>query len=672
MIDYLIVTFIKEEYQAVLDCFSVFDQESKSIGSPRVVLVPIKENQVVKVVIERMEATSNMPALKNTLAWITEYKPKIVLSVGIAGSPPTSDIFLGDVLLVIEILNMTRGAETVEGKEESVTSAYLPSAIKRYITSLADNDLKMWQKRNNIGERPRVERIRDRGRAWNKKINRVLTDNKERTQPKFVDGVIACSDSLIKSEKIMKQRLSVNRDILGNDMESVGVAEACEEKDIPLLIIRGISDIVGLERSDQWKRYACETAASFALNLVEVDCITDISKKPTDGKLQLTEDIEKAIESLEAVLSQIETSESSKLTCKEVFNLFIELPEKLKKQYAPRLFDTLDRPMKYLGDKDLVLEVANACIACCSDANDEASAECEARARICGTSWVYQRTGELTLAEQEAQKSIEISEGIGSDENLAFCKKCLGRLNRLQAEKETNLTRRNTLFENSQNNLKQAIELFGKLGRFGVDSYEVGDCYSLLGRTYLSASKIDLAWDYAIKASKQININSKDYLDLRILEGDILAAKENYDEAIIAFEDVQTTVNQDYQFSEIVARAHYSKANTLNKMNRNECAKTEFGKARKIWESYEEYHFAADAEWGEILIDNIKILSRRVINLLIVEKPIVRCKAFEIYKEREKLPNRRVIAQRQGADITIWKILIKEAKKKLAQNRTLI
>ena len=41
------------------------------------------------------------------------------------------------------------------------------------------------------------------------------------------------------------------------------------------------------------------------------------------------------------------------------------------------------------------------------------------------------------LAEQEAQRSLQISELLHLGKNLAFCRKCLGRLKRLLAEAET-------------------------------------------------------------------------------------------------------------------------------------------------------------------------------------------------------------------------------------------
>ena len=675
MVDYLIVTFIREEYETVRNYFLVPNEASASptIGSTHVISAITKKKQKVKVAIARI-GKGNILALENTLDLITEQKPKLVLAVGIAGAPPKSDIFLGDVLLANEILNMTVSAETSKGKEETTVSAYLSPTVKKYVAHLAASDLMEWQQ-NNIDNRPKVQGIGKtwtRNKEWDKKINEVLDDNKKRTQPKFVDGPIACSGSLIKSHKIMKEKLNINRDILGNDMESVGVAEACQRSDIPLLIVRGISDIVGHERSDEWKMYACKTAASFALELVNINCVDLIQSKSTGGKVKLPDDTKKVIELLNTILYQIGDSETSKTAsmCREAFSLFTKLPEELKKQWAPKLFDTLDRPMKYLGDKDLVLKVAKTCItSCCSDETDEIR-ECEARARICGTSWVYQRTGDLHAAAKEAEKSIKISKAIGSDKNLAFCKKCLGRLNRLRAEEEKDLVIRKALFAKSRDNLEKAIDLFGNLGRYGPESFEVGDCYSLLGRTYLSAGKVDRAWSCATEANRRIDPYSKDYLDLCILKGDILAAKKNYKKAIMEFEKVTSTVDQDYQISEIVARAHFSKATTLKRMNQMEDARAEFKKAREIWEHYKEYDFKAQAEWQILLIDNR--FSTRIIKLLEVEESRVRCEAVKIYKKRRLSPNQGAIAQRKnkdkdaiGNDTTVWKNLIKIAEKKI-------
>lgn len=51
-------------------------------------------------------------------------------------------------------------------------------------------------------------------------------------------------------------------------MEAGGVYEAARRSSRPLLCVRGISDIVGFRRNDEWKDYACHTSAAFVKALI--------------------------------------------------------------------------------------------------------------------------------------------------------------------------------------------------------------------------------------------------------------------------------------------------------------------------------------------------------------------------------------------------------------------
>ena len=673
MVDYLIVTFIREEHEAVQHYFRESEHKiiSDNPGSTRVMSMLTESGQTVKVAIARITKMGNITALMDVLNLIKEQQPKLVLAVGIAGAVPTNDIFLGDVLLVNEIHDMSLGAETEEGREESIASSHLKPVVNKFTVSVIDLDFEAWRNQATRIERPKVGGIDDvdtEDKEWIEKIKKTLLENGERPKPKIVDGAIASSDQLVKSVGFMKQRLSSSRDILANDMESAGVAKACEEKNTPLLIVRAISDIVGYKRGDDWKLYACKIAASCARELVNLDAVNTIQSKLHNNHPGLSESTENVIKSLGKILNDISLGESEVSTCREAFDLFKLIPEELKKKYAPDLFDTLDKPMKSLGDKNLVLAVAKECIACCHNAGSFETAECEGRARICGTSWVYQRTGRLDLAAHEAQKSLEISKKIESNKNIAFCNKCLGRLQRKRAETKKNITIKQEFFKESEAYLKKAISNFKNLPRYGDYSSEVGDCYSLLGRTYLSMGEIHLANEYAAKARQLIDGTSKDYLDLCILEGDIKEASKNHEEALEAFEEViNLTFKQDYQVSEIVARAYYQKGKTLMKMNKKENAAIAFGEAQKIWEHYEESDLAYKAEWNGIIAKGI-LIAERNIRLLEKEEPSVRCEVVRLYEERRSNRSRGSIAQRRdvnnriGIDDIVLKKLVKEVE----------
>lgn len=85
--------------------------------------------------------------------------------------------------------------------------------------------------------------------------------------PKVEVGVIASSDRLVKDTAKVKNWQQVARQMLAIEMELAGVYRAVRQRgqEYPLLAVRGISDIVGLDRKNEWTTYACHSAAAFAV-----------------------------------------------------------------------------------------------------------------------------------------------------------------------------------------------------------------------------------------------------------------------------------------------------------------------------------------------------------------------------------------------------------------------
>ena len=676
MIDYLIITFIASEHKAVCRRFSdaVNDVKivSNTTGDPLVLSLITNDEKKVEVVIARTPGPGNLIAQDTTQTLIGRFAPKIVLAIGIAGAVPSNDIFLGDVIFAREILNFTVSAETETGTESTVPSEYVPNSIKQFVANLATHDFIQWETVADTLTRPAV--INDElnwsdDTDWNIKLNRALQAHFDRQLPSLLDGVIASSDQLIKSVQSMKQRLVADRRILANDMESAGVAKACEKAQVPLLVTRSISDIVGYPRTDDWKEYACEVVAICALELVKADIIGTIRSQDTTDRSKSSNSTTSVIDDLENVLIKIQSNSSDRsLLCHSAFELFQTLPISLQRTIAPKFFDTLDRPMKYIGDKKLVLDVASACVDCFEDAEiDVQRAECIARAKICGITWVYQRTGQIDLAELEATKSINISSSIGSNKNLAFGKKCSGRLKRVRAETEADSTVKNNLLQESEAFLQDAISMFSELGEFGPFHSEIGDCYSLLGRTQLYAGKIHDAQISATRAAQLVDVDSKDYLDLRILVGDLYEASGNFASALLAYNEViESMLDEGYQTSEIVARAHRQKGLVLLRTGDWKNASAEFETAAQIWLNFDELHVAADAKWLEIEAKRIldirtrKLLERETTNTR------VRCRAVQMYLDNSANQRQNVVAQRIRSDDIVWKKLIKKAEQEIA------
>jgi nucleoside phosphorylase len=63
----------------------------------------------------------------------------------------------------------------------------------------------------------------------------------------------------------------MTRDALVVEMEAAGIYRAARsgDKEYPFLAIRGISDIIGLKRHQDWTAYACHSTAAFALAFVK-------------------------------------------------------------------------------------------------------------------------------------------------------------------------------------------------------------------------------------------------------------------------------------------------------------------------------------------------------------------------------------------------------------------
>ena len=158
--------------------------------------------------------------------------------------------------------------------------------------------------------------------------------------------------------------------------------------------------------------------------------------------------------------------------------------------------------------------------------------DAHAQALICGVSWVYQRLGKYSKARAAAEESFELGEKIKSGKNSAFCSKCRGRLYRMEAEISQDKDRRDANLRQSIALLEDAIHRF--IALYGPMDPEVGDCYSLLGRTYLVAKNFGRAEESIRKAYERIeDRNSKDYFDLVILSGDLEVERGNRRDAAL-------------------------------------------------------------------------------------------------------------------------------------------
>lgn len=202
--------------------------------------------------------------------------------MGIGGGVPSEDLFLGDVVLATYVHDFSLGTDTPESRQHAISGYQPPKDVCTFIAALGakKEGLREWNSAGAIGflrpDIPDVGLANWTGDpAWDSRIKRAIEFNGTRTVPKFIDGPIASSDDLLKDHRKLQERLSSDRRILAVDMETAGVAKACNrhDKNVWFLAIRGVSDIVGVPRSSAWTDYACNAAASFAAAFIDLNLL---------------------------------------------------------------------------------------------------------------------------------------------------------------------------------------------------------------------------------------------------------------------------------------------------------------------------------------------------------------------------------------------------------------
>lgn len=307
-------------------------------------------------------------------------------------------------------------------------------------------------------------------------------------------------------------------------------------------------------------------------------------------------------------------------------------------ELALPLFQATEHIVKNLGDRHLLLEISNLCIdadrqSCSGVAEKRACAQARAQAMLCGTSWVFQRTWRLHDARYWANKSLQLGEDISWDRNTAFAKKCMGRLDRIEAEQpDVSVGDKASLVRESVAKLEEAIERFTHLGEFGPTNRQVGDCYSLLARTFLVARKRGDTEAALRKAYEILPADpGKMYFDLLILNGDFEVAWGSREHANDLYTEViDHHLQNSREHSEIYARALFKRAANRAQLGRKQMAMRDYGQAAEVWRSLDEPEEQANAEWERHVLEG-KIDGRTLDLFRVGGSPLDRLGALNIY-----------------------------------------
>ena len=297
-VDFGIITIREDEFGAILERLPTEQLVSGSQTYAISSITTVNEDEYV-IASVRCPEQGNAQGQSVASRLINELQPQWILLVGIAGSVPSEEYTLGDVLLAARLHDFSVSA-SIEGKNETrqefaSRGGPMHPEVQSLVAALPALTpfLDPWNTPKSIGvDRPTVN-IKPNNlygdSKWRRSVREALQiyfgNHGARQQPKAFTGSVASSDVLVKDTELISQWLSSARQVKGVEMELAGVYQAAWDAQKPVLAIRGISDIVGFKRSPAWTSYACHTAAAFAVALLRYRPIVPLSAKEAEASL---------------------------------------------------------------------------------------------------------------------------------------------------------------------------------------------------------------------------------------------------------------------------------------------------------------------------------------------------------------------------------------------------
>jgi nucleoside phosphorylase len=297
-IDVGIITIKQEEFSAVVRRLDKIGKSNELVKPKHSYIhqsIATPNGYQYNVAVARCLEQGTGKAQSLAADMVDEIKPAWIFLVGIAGGVPAPEYSLGDVMLCTRLHDFSRSSVS-EGDLPKFAPSGGPmhfSVEKLLEVMPAHGDYLEtcgWNSRETLSvDRPRIDLthlssflIGD-DHTWKENVIDSLTRNfSEPRKPRYYLGPIGSSDNLVKSPAFLKRWLDSVRDLTHIDMELAGVYHVAQKGYTPLLSIRGLSDIVGFKRSHEWTQFACESAASFSICLIQSGIIPPSCLSPNN------------------------------------------------------------------------------------------------------------------------------------------------------------------------------------------------------------------------------------------------------------------------------------------------------------------------------------------------------------------------------------------------------
>lgn len=285
-VDFGIITILEDESKAVL---KRFPHQDDAVGERTYSINHTEtfDSDQYLVAVVRLPEQGEGSAHDAARDLITDLDPQWLILVGIGGAVPHEDFTLGDAVIATRVYDFCVEANFEDRAPQfNVAGGPMHREVEDLLARLPtmEDRLEEWNDEKSIGmQRPRVQMRRTDfygSEEWQEEVKSALRRHFGRTaqprSPLFTARPVASSDRLVKDSKTVQAWREVARHVCAIEMELAGVYRAARrrQREYPILAIRGISDIVGFKRHQDWTEYACHSAASLAYSLIRAKPIS--------------------------------------------------------------------------------------------------------------------------------------------------------------------------------------------------------------------------------------------------------------------------------------------------------------------------------------------------------------------------------------------------------------
>lgn len=293
-VDYGIITIRGDEFTAVLDRLPGRSTVTGERPFYEYARVPVDGGRGERgVAVVRCPSQGQGAAQSTAGRMIRQLRPRVLLLVGIAGGVPSDEFSLGDVLLASYLHDFSVTAALQDRAPQlNVAGSPLHKMVETLLNHLPALMHRMpdWNAPNSLRyTAPAVAIPADLGSDdlygpddWKKSVIRSLRQHfdpeRPRRAPRAHVGPVASSNQLVKDADLAAQLKEAVRSVTHVEMEFAGVLQAARDAEggeVPVLAVRGLSDIVGYRRDPGWTEYACHSAAALGLAMIRSGVIED-------------------------------------------------------------------------------------------------------------------------------------------------------------------------------------------------------------------------------------------------------------------------------------------------------------------------------------------------------------------------------------------------------------